>query len=169
MERELLDPQKNSKWFFFILVYLFVDYGRPQDILPIGFMKPGMIITGILVYFLIKNGISLSKCKQTRMIWYFVILTSIYIPFAINNYWASQTTLMMLQYLPFILSVVICVDSIDRLKKIINFLIVLMIYISLYSLFHKGYGPGGIFFDENDVAIYVNVWLPFCFLIFLSE
>ena len=169
MERELLDPQKNSKWFFFILVYLFVDYGRPQDILPIGFMKPGMIITGILVYFLIKNGISLSKCKQTRMIWYFVILTSIYIPFAINNYWASQTTLMMLQYLPFILSVVICVDSIDRLKKIINFLIVLMIYISLYSLFHKGYGPGGIFFDENDVAIYVNVWLPFCFFIFLYE
>lgn len=169
MERQLLDPQKTSKWFFFILLYLFIDYGRPQDVMPIGFLKPGMVSSGILVYYLLKNGISLSKSSQTKMILYFLILTSVYIPFAVNEYWALQTTLMMAQYAAFVLSVVICVDTIDRLKKLIIFILVLMIYISVYSLLHKGYGPGGIFFDENDVAVYVNIWLPFCVFIFFYE
>ncbi|MCW8855337.1 MAG: O-antigen ligase family protein [Gammaproteobacteria bacterium] len=169
MNSESLNPDITNRWFFFILFYLFIDYGRPQDILPISFMKPGMIATAILVYYLLNNGISLSKSNQTRMIWYFVILTALHIPFAVNNYWALQTTLNMVQFVPFILSVTICVNSINRLKKVIDFLIILMAYISVYSLFHKGYGPGAIFFDENDVAIYVNIWLPFCFFLFMYE
>lgn len=132
-------------------------------------MRPGLVATVILIYYLIKNGISLSKCMQTKMIWYFVILTAVYIPFSTNNFWALQTTQNMLLFMPFILSVVICINTIGRLKKTINFLIALMIYISLYSLAHDGIGSGAFFSDENDVALFINMWLPFCFFLFMYE
>jgi uncharacterized membrane protein len=30
-------------------------------------------------------------------------------------------------------------------------------------------GPGNYFQDENDVALYINIWLPFCFYLLLIE
>ena len=45
-----------SPWFFFTLLYLVVDYGRPQDILPIGVLKPGMLMILILAAFVLFNG-----------------------------------------------------------------------------------------------------------------
>jgi len=44
-----------------------------------------------------------------------------------------------------------------------------MIYISLYSLTHEGLGSGNYFADENDVSLFINMWLPFCFFLFLNE
>ena len=76
---------KKNRWFFFTLAYLVVDYGRPQDYLPIGFLHPGCLRILILVYYLASNnGLSLSKSKQTKLIWYFVILTVMYIPFGVT-------------------------------------------------------------------------------------
>ena len=50
VHKEYLLPKKsrNRNWFFFTLLYLVIDYGRPQDILPIGVIRPGMIIVIIL-------------------------------------------------------------------------------------------------------------------------
>jgi len=161
---------KTNTWFFFSLLYLVVDYGRPQDILPIAVLRPAMVVILVLLYYLVtNNGISRSNSKQTKLIWYFVILTAMYIPFAVNNYWALQTTRNMLTYMPFILSTIILVNSVKRLKKIITVYIALMIYIALYSISHDGMGSGNYFLDENDVALYLNIWLPFCFLFFIYE
>ncbi len=159
----------TEKWFFFTLLYLVVDYGRPEDILPVSFMRLGLLTIVILTYFIFFKKKNPGKSKQIRMLWYFIILLAAYIPFARNNYWAYQTTENMLVYMPFILSAIICVDSIDRLKKIINVFIVLMIYISIYSLFHAGKGSGNYFHDENDVSLFIDMWLPFCFFLFMYE
>jgi len=43
-----------------------------------------------------------------------------------------------------------------------------MIYVSCYSLFYKG-GSGNYFKDENDLALYINMWLPFCYFLFRAE
>jgi len=160
---------KTEKWFFFILLYLFVDYGRPQDLVPIGAIKPGLIVILILTYFLTLYGFKLGNSKQIKIIWYFVLLTAIFIPFAENNYWAFQTFRNMVSYMPFIISVVLCVNTIKRLKILVNVFIILMIYISLYSLTHDGIGSGNYFQDENDVSLFINMWLPFCFFLFLNE
>ncbi|MDH5573227.1 MAG: O-antigen ligase family protein [Gammaproteobacteria bacterium] len=160
----------DNKWFFFICLYLFVDYGRPQDIIPIGIIRPGMITVLILIYYIISSKkIALSKSKQTKYIWYFVILTSLYIPFAVNSYWAYQTTRTLILFVPFILSVIICINSVQRLKKLIIMCLSLMIYIAIYSLLHVGMGSGNYFQDENDLSLYINTWLPFCFFLFQNE
>jgi probable O-glycosylation ligase (exosortase A-associated) len=43
------------------------------------------------------------------------------------------------------------------------------IYISIYSLMHNGMGSGNYFQDENDVALFINMWIPFCYFLFMYE
>ena len=63
----------------------------------------------------------------------------------------------------------ICINSISRLRKVLLFFIIIMSYISLYALFHASHGPGNYFLDENDLSLYVNMWLPFCYFLLFSE
>jgi probable O-glycosylation ligase (exosortase A-associated) len=162
------DQYKN--WYLFTLVYILIDYGRPQDLFsPLEYLKPGMIIILILTWFLIAKGkLKEAQSKQTTLIWLFIILLALYIPFAHNNFFAYRTTKDMLLFMPFILSTIICVNSIDRLKKYIFISICVMIYVSLYSLTHGGRGSGNYFQDENDVSLYINMWIPFCFFLYTA-
>lgn len=171
MAEMIQKPTANTDWWFKLTILcLIVDYARPQDILPIGFMKPGMLAVLVLAYFVItKNGILLGMSKQTKMIWCFVILLGAYVPFALNNHHAFFTTQSMLFYMPLILSTIICVNSVKRLRKIISVYTALMIYIAIYAILHGGRGSGNYFLDENDMALFMNIWIPFCFFLFLSE
>jgi len=160
----------TKKWFFFVNLYLFIDYIRPQDFLPIGIIKPGMIATIILIiYIFSKWDKEFLYENQIRMVLYFILLLSAYIPFASNNYFAFKTTREVFLFTPFIISVYFTVNSLNRLRKIIIYLICIMTYISFYSLFKSGQGSGSYFTDENDLSLYINMWLPFCYFLLLYE
>jgi probable O-glycosylation ligase (exosortase A-associated) len=75
----------------------------------------------------------------------------------------------MALYLPFIFCAFISINTIERLKKTINILVVLMVYVSGYALTHGGKGSGNYFIDENDVSLYINMWLPFCYFLLFVE
>lgn len=168
--KKVKDYSASEGWFKFIIIFLIVEYGRPQDILPIGFLKPGFItITILSLYLLSTKGVGWSNSQQTKIIWYMVILISLYIPFAVNTYFAYHAFYNMISYMPFILSVAYCVNSNRRFRVLLNVLIALMIYVSGYSLTHGGMGSGNYFQDENDVSLYINMWLPFCFFLFMYE
>jgi probable O-glycosylation ligase (exosortase A-associated) len=124
----------------------------------------------ILAGFVLFNGNFLTpQNNQTKLIWAFIALLAAYVPFVRNNYFAYATTKNMLSYMPFILSTIICVNSIGRLKSMIFVCICLMIYVSCYSLFYKGVGSGNYFKDENDLGLYMNIWIPFCYFLFVAE
>ena len=162
----------NTKsWFIFTLIFLVFDYGRPQDLLPIGFMRPSMILMLCLLFFIGSNFAAVTACKsnQTRMIWYILLLLLIYVPFAKNNYMAFHAFKNMFTYMLFIISVIVCVNSIERLKTLFKVYISLMVYVAIYSLLHNGVGSGNYFEDENDVSLYINMVLPFCFFLLLIE
>jgi len=90
-------------WFFLMLLYLVVDYGRPQDILPIDFMRPGMVLILILSFFILSHGhFHIYDSKQTKLIFYFIMLLCAYVPFARNDHFAWVTVKTMLLYVPFI-------------------------------------------------------------------
>jgi putative inorganic carbon (hco3(-)) transporter len=164
------DKTENEKWYFFSIIYLCFEYLRPQDFLPIGNVRPALILLAILSgYVFVNRGIPKAYCDQIKMILYFVGWTAAYVPFARNNYLAFSTTLNMLAFLPIIFSIINCVDSIDRLKKLVNMFIALYVIVSIYSLFHKGSGTGNFLFDENDLALYLNTWLPFSYFIMVTE
>jgi len=97
------------------------------------------------------------------------MLLGLFVPLAVNNYMAYISFKTMILFLPFILSVIICVHSIERLRIMIYISVGIMIYVSLYSLVHGGVGSGNYFQDENDLSLFINMWLPFCFYLFLAE
>lgn len=161
----------TRSWFIFTMLYLVIDYGRPQDVMPfLGYIKPGMWMIVILTLYLLLHGkLNYSDTKQTRLIWLFIILLASYTPLSVNNFMAYNTLKTMLLFMPFILSIIVCVNSSIRLRITIYVCLVIMIYISIYSLQHHGVGSGNYFNDENDLALYINMWLPFCFYLFLYE
>jgi hypothetical protein len=160
----------DKRWWVFLIVYLVIDYGRPQHILPIGFLKPGMISVLILIGFLLSSGrLKLSHSNQTLIIWLFIILLGLEVPFAVNNYYAYRVTRDMLMYMPFILSTIVLVNSIELLKKLLFVLTLLMIYATVFSFFYKGVGAGAYFADENDISLYIDTWIPFAYFLFLVE
>jgi O-antigen ligase len=75
----------------------------------------------------------------------------------------------MFLYLPFILSIIATVNTIERLKTLITVLICLMIYVAGYALTHGGVGSGNYFADENDLSLYINMYIPFCYFLFFHD
>ncbi len=169
------EPESLSRnarlWFIFTMLFLVVDYGRPQDILPfLRLIKPGLLMVMILTFFLLWQGkLGRSNSKQTRMIWLFVMLLAVYVPLAVNNFLAYHAFRTMILFMPFILSVVICVDSMKNLRTMILVCLAITAYVSIYSLRHHGMGSGNYFSDENDLSLYINMWLPFYFYLFFYE
>lgn len=162
----------TRSWFFFTMLYLVVDYVRPQDLVPaLGLIKPGMVVSLILCFYIVSHGsiIFRADSKQSRLILIFVLLLGIFIPFAVNNYFAYVAAQTMLLYLPFVFSLTICIDSIDRLKTLLFICITIMIYIALYGIGHGIKGSGNYFHDENDLSLFINMWLPFCYCLFFEE
>jgi hypothetical protein len=163
---------KNAGWFVFIILFLLIDYARPQDYIPfLGKLKPGVFITCVLFILVIKNYKQMRSLhrKQILLIYLFIGVLGVLVLLAKNHHAAYKTTLSMFLYMPLILSVVICTDSIERLKKIIVWVIIFMTIQSLYAITHSGVGSGGIVFDENDLSLFVTTWLPFCYMFIMTE
>lgn len=164
------DVHRDKGWYYCTILYLIVEYGRPQDIIPIGFLKPGMISNGLLIFYILRNSNMFQiQVKQVQMIWMFIGLLILFIPFAVNNNYAYQTAKGMLLFMPFILSIIAVVNSMDRLRKMIYLLIFLMAFNAFNGILHKGMGLGNYFADENDLALYINMWLPLCFFLLQAE
>ena len=157
-------------WFFITIIYIILDYGRIYQLIGIGFLRPLMITTLILICFILgSDKYGFAKSKQTSLLWMFALLLICYIPFSRNNYWAYITAKSQILYMPFIISLIICVSSIQRLTKFIIICVLLEIYVAFYAILNGGVGPGNYFADENDVALYINMWLPFCYFLLFTR
>src|SRR4051812_2469188 len=115
MANPIRKPQKEvdtTTWFRCTLLYLLIEYARPQDLVHgLGLIRPAMLVMLVLIFFLIKHrNLLVVRSKQIKMIWYFIALLSLYIPFARNNFYAYTTCTQMLKFMPFILSVLVCVN-----------------------------------------------------------
>lgn len=168
----IYEEKKDYKnWYFFTVLYLFVDYCRPQDIISqISIIRPGLLVTSVIIIFIAYNYSKINKlCIQIKEAFKFSVLLIVLVPFAVNNYLSYITARTILLYLPFMLSVYIAVNTIDRLKHFIKINIVIMNYVLLYGIYNSGRGSGNYFTDENDIALYACMWIPFCFFLFISE
>lgn len=165
------DSAGNSKaWFAFILVFLAVEYIRPQDLIPIGAIRPAMLTIIALTFFVLRFGaIRRASSIQVKYLWGYCGLLLVLTPLARNNYWAFQSALNTIAIMPLVISIIVCVDNLDRLKTLVRFYIGLMVYVAGYSIFHGGQGSGNYFGDENDVSLFIVMMLPFCYYLYRQE
>ena len=163
--------ESNKAWFFFTVLFLIIDYGRPHDTIKfIGSLRPAFFLTLILTFYVVKNKHRFTQYKlpQINLIWWFIAVLVILIPFAFNKRIAFSTAQAILLYMPFVLSCIGCIDTIERLKKFLLFAVYCMAFQALHGVSHGGVGTGNLFMDENDFSLYMNTWLPFSFALFLS-
>lgn len=170
-ESSSISPKSSYGALFALAVlYLIVDYGRPQDFLPISALRPGMILSILLILTLFTSETALVwKAKQIWMVIYFALLLALFVPFATNNYYAYKAMLTVVLFIPFILAIVTSVRTVERLKTLLFLWVLLALYVSVYGLFHRGVGSGNYFADENDLSLYINMSLPFCFMLLFYE
>jgi len=90
-----------------------------------------------------------------------------------NNWFdAFWTTYLMTVFLLCIcIPLVHCFDTLKKIRAFILIFIGVNIYVGLWAITHSGYGPAGAAGgqDENYVAMYMAMMLPFCFFLAVME
>lgn len=154
-----------------LFAYLVLDYGRPQDVIPgLGMVRPAAIVTALLALaFLAVPRLWVKGNGQFRAVWAFVALLFAWVPFARNNFFAYKTAESMLLFLPFVLSVPVCLKSLRAIRGALAFCVLLMAYQAGFAVLHAGRGTGAGVADENDLALYVNTFLPFAYFLFRAD
>lgn len=153
-------------------LWTFVLLGRPQDVLPfLEVLRPAMslgILTCISTYSAYRrNKISLALTeKQLKMFLVLYVIMILSIPLAYHRGFAFNFVFQ--KYLPNVMYLIvfyICVNSIERLKKI---LFICCCAVALYSLFAYLKGKSidqrlmfGGNFDPTDLAFFLITFLPF--------
>lgn len=155
--------------FWLTVLYLAFEYGRPQDSLPaLGYLHlPGVVTVSLGLALLTSGRVDLSNI-QTKLFIAFLGLMAALVPFAVNNSVAFYATLAMLILFIDYLAIVNFVDSFQKFETIINAWIGFHVYLAITVILHKGTGMGGYFADENDVALTLNMILPFSFFLALE-
>ena len=158
--------------FYLIVVYLFLEYGRPQLLIP--FLRD-LHLPAITVIFmsisLFLSGKASIKDKQT--IFYLLLLTEMIIhgPIAVNNYWAFQVFYTMCITFIAYLVIVNMLDSLFKYEKLIKYWLLIYIFLAIYGYsnanlnlpkyMRSGMGVGGFLGDQNDFCMALNMILPF--------
>jgi O-antigen ligase len=155
--------------FYLILLYLALEYGRPQEMIPgFGSIHLPAVVTIFLAVALIASGRINLRDPHTRLFGALLVLMAVHIPFALNNYWALHTTRAMLITFVAYLAIVTFVDSFQKLQAMITAWIVIHTYVAIVGIMNRGVGTGGTLGDENDVALAINMAIPFAFFLALE-
>ena len=166
--------------FYLIVVYLFLEYGRPQLLLP--FLRdlhlPAITVIFMAISLLLSGKASI-KDKQT--VFYLMLLAEMVIhgPIAVNNYWAFQIFYSMVVTFIAYLVIVNMVDSLYKYEKLIKYWLLIYIFLAIYGYFNanlhlpkylrSGMGVGGFLGDQNDFCMALNMILPFSLFGIFSE
>jgi putative inorganic carbon (hco3(-)) transporter len=156
--------------FGLVVIYLVFEYTRPQDIVPvIGALRVTLILVPLMMIAWLKSAAfkRAASPQLTLMLWMLALL-AVHVPFAVNRYFAYQEAENFLLLLAFCVSVIIFVDSRERLLSLLRWWVLLALYIAAKTI--RGHGVAGSSFlgDPNDVSLLLNTMLPFvlCLLVY---
>ena len=161
---------KNKFPFFLLIIYLFFEYGRPQDFFP--FLAPLhipkiTIATLALLLFTTKK-INL-KNPQTKCFLAMIALMVFHVPIAANNYWAFWMTYGQVAYFIVYLSIIAFVNDFKKLNLYIDLWILINLFCAFVGVKNGGRVPGSAFMgDENDFALVMNMVIPLAYFMFLE-
>jgi putative inorganic carbon (hco3(-)) transporter len=164
----------TSSRFGFTLVILFLvfDYARPQDIVPaIGAVRPALILTALMVIAWLRTPKAFTfGSRQITLMLYLLALMAMHIPLSANHYWAYLRTEEFLLLLPFCISVILYVDTPERLVSFLSWWVILAAYVATKAILHP-HGAGGSSFlgDPNDLSLLIDMMLPFVLCMFVYE
>lgn len=166
--------------FYMIVLYLFLEYGRPQNLIPfLRFLHLPAITIALIAIILLFSGKLYVKDKQTIVIFLLLIEMVIHGPIAVNNYWAFQMFYTMgITFIGY-LAIVNMIDTEYKYYKLIKYWLLIFVFLAVYGYFNAnlnilkrfryGMGVGGFVGDANDFCMALNMILPFALFGIFSE
>jgi O-antigen ligase len=157
--------------FYLVLLFLLFDYGRPQAFFPIlGAIHPGWILQGSLFVCLFLRGKVFNfKDIQTKCFVVLILLMTLHIAIATNNYMAYLIWKPIVLYFVIYLGIVGFVDSFTKVETFIQIWLVINLVGALVGLKNGGRIPNsGFMGDENDFALVMNMATAFGYFMFLG-
>jgi len=164
---------KNESMFSFYMVvlYLFLEFGRPQNLIPVlAYLHlPALTIVFIMLSLFVSGKINL-RDKQTISLLLIMTEMVVHGPLAINNYWAFWTFyLMVINFIGF-MGISRLIDSDKKFNTMIDCYLLTFVFLSIMGLLSHGRGVGGFLGDENDFCMVLNMVFPFAlYRIFTSK
>jgi probable O-glycosylation ligase (exosortase A-associated) len=166
---ELSSKSSSRLAFFLTLFYVFLEYGRPQALLPpLRFLHLSALTSIMLAAILLVREKGRLQDRPTLL---FVLLLSLMVvhgPIAVNNYWALMIFIAMIYNFIAYLSLVHFVDDEERFGKLVDVWIKVHVMVAVVGIVYKGRGAGGFLGDENDLCLTLNMVLPFAFFLAMS-
>jgi O-antigen ligase len=156
--------------FHLTVAYLLLEFARPQELVPIlaPLRLPGLVAGALALALILSGRISLSD-KQTRLFVVFLALMAVQVPLAANNYRALIGLKYMLITFLVYLGIVIAVDSLPKIRTFITLWLGVHVLLAIHGIAARGRGVGGFIGDENDVAMTINMIVPFSFFLAQKE
>lgn len=156
--------------FYLVLLFLFLDYGRPQTFFPVvEALHPGWFVQSGLFLFLISRGMLNLNYIQTKCFAVLLLIMAIHVPIAVNNYWAFHTLRSLFLYFIVYLSIANFVDSYPKVERFIDSWIIINVICAIVGIMNGGKVPYSSFMgDENDFALVMNMAIPFAYFMSLQ-
>jgi O-antigen ligase len=157
-----IEKKESAFPFYLIILYLFLEYIRPQIILPPlrQLHLPAITVVLIAIILFISGKLSI-RDKQTVVFMLFMSEMIVHGPFAVNNYWAFQRFYEMAVTFIAYLGIINIIDDDEKYRKLIKFWLIIFIFLAIIGILNKGVGVGGFIGDENDFCMAINMTLPF--------
>ncbi len=156
--------------FYLVLLYLLLEFGRPQASIPgLGVLHlPGIVSTLLAITLVFSGRLQLSD-KQTKLFICLLALMTLHVPIALNNYKAFEATRTMLITFVAYLGIITFADSLAKYQRMINTWVSIHVYLAIAGIIKGGRGIGGFIGDENDFCLVLNMIVPFTFFMALEE
>lgn len=170
MPQETSDTERGAGRDRFLLVatvaWFFVTFVRIQDILPIfKLMAPGML-SSVGVTVAVIPRLREVRWSDPIMVAFLVMLAGIMtgVAFAANTYWLFNDFLTLFTFgVVFLLALPILAKSPYCLGVIVKTVAISAFVTAIWGVSHSGHGQGAWLGDENDVALFLNVGVCFCY------
>lgn len=149
-----------------LLAFVVVDYLRPQDwigplagtpIALVAVIPVAICLLGVLRREVILDPVSVAMGS-------IVAFSAAWVPFATNNFWAFQAFKFLIVSWITMLAIVTFVDRPARLRALLALLLGIFSVQAISALTSGGHGNNTYFGDENDLALGLNIALPFAVL-----
>jgi len=158
----ITNKKENMFSFYIVVLYLFLEFGRFQTLIPaLRFLHLPAVTIALILISLITSGRIYLKDKQTILLLLILSEMILHGPIAINNYWAFWIFYIMIINFIAYLGISHFVDNEKKFEKFVNFYLLIFVYLSFYGLINAGRGVGGFIGDENDFCMVLNMVFPF--------
>lgn len=172
VERWISRPSVRGNKFslFLVLFYLFLEYGRPWNLIPgLELLRLPMVTVIFLMLALVFSGNLNFTDKHTKLFVLLLMLMSIHVPLATNNYWAFHILKGMIISFIVYLGIIAYINTFNKFITLINVWLGIHFYLAINGILSGGRGIGGFLGDENDFSMTLNMVIPIAYLMILNE